>query len=105
MLLTSGNLSEIKYRTKRVKLEKADAEVNIALIPVRLMNEAKKTAEKDREPVGLKILMASIVDDNGKPVFETAEAYKSLPLAVQSELLDAVHEYNGLSDVKELEKN
>ena len=106
MLLTSKNLTDIKYKTKRVTLEKAEAEINVALIPVELINEAKKSIDggKDAEDVGVKILMSSVVDDDGKPVF-TAETYKALPLAIQNEILEAVYIYNGLSDAEELEKN
>ena len=104
MLLTSKNLSEIKYKTKRVKLEKADAEINVALIPVSLVNEARSAGEEGKEELGIKILMASVVDDNGDSVF-AAESFKGLPLAVQSEITEAVFEYNGLTDAEELEKN
>jgi len=103
MLLTAKNLSEIKYKTKRVALDKAEAEINVALIPTEMIEEAMQS--DDHETTGLKILMASVVDDNGKPVFETPEVFKSLPLAVRNEILDAVHEYNGLGGNEELEKN
>jgi hypothetical protein len=105
MLLNSKNLSEIKYKTKRYKLEKAEAEINVALIPVELMAEARKVGDKDKESTGMKILIAAVVDDNGKPVFESPEAFQSLPLAVQNEIADKVYEYNGLIDDRTLEKN
>ena len=105
MLLTSKNLSDIQYRTKRIKLEKVDAEINVALIPVELINESRKAVENgdDTEPIGMKILMASVVDDQGNHAFESEDDYKSLPLAVQNEILDTVYDYNGLTE--EPEKN
>ena len=104
MLLTAKNISEIKYKTKRVKLEKADAEINVTLIPVELINETRNADEDSKETLGMKILTQSVVDDNGVAVF-TAETFSSLPLALQTEVMDAVFEYNGLSGSEELEKN
>ena len=98
MLLTSKNLRDIKYNTKRVQLEKADAEINVALIPVDLMNEAKNATDEDQESIGLKIILSAIVDNDGKPVFESFDEFELLPLAVRNEILDAVHEYNGLKE-------
>ena len=105
MLLTAKNLSEIKYKTKRVKLEKAEAEINVALIPTELIDEARTASQSggDTNDVGMKILLASVVDDNGKPVFESVGSYESMPLAVRNEIMDAVFEYNGLDG--DLEKN
>ncbi|MBN1807182.1 MAG: hypothetical protein JW837_18190 [Sedimentisphaerales bacterium] len=115
MLLTAENLSEIKFKTKRVKLEKADCEINVALIPASLVQEGQeiKDLEEPEEKstklndYGLKILMASVVDDNNKPVFTTQESFESLPLAVQKEIIKNVWDYNGLSaqGIKEIEKN
>ena len=85
-----------------MKLEKADAEINVALIPVELIKEARNNPD-DPESTGIKILTASVVDDNGEPVFNT-ESFELLPLAVQKEISEAVHEYNGLGN-KEPEKN
>ena len=98
MLLTSKNLSEIKYNTKRVQLEKADAEINVGLIPVSLMNEAKNATDENQEEIGLKIILSAIVDGEGNPVFESFDEFELLPLAVRNEILNAVHEYNGLSE-------
>lgn len=107
MLLTSENLSEIKYKTKRVKLEKADAEINVALVPVSLVQEAieaNKTGDNE-DTVGLKILLSSVVDDNRNPVFTSPSDFESLPLAVKNEIMKAVLEYNGFKKPDELEKN
>lgn len=107
MLLTSGNLGQIKYKTKRVSLKTAEVEINVALIPVSLINETKEVKKKEGDMVsmGMKILMTAIVDDAGNPVFSTIESYESLPLAVQKEITDAVWDYNGLNDDGEIEKN
>lgn len=102
MLLTAKNLDQVKFNTKRVKLTKADAEINIALIPVDLMDEAKNTG--DQEAVGIRIITTSVVDDNRDPVF-TPQTFKTLPVALQNEIMDAVCEYNGLLSPDKLEKN
>lgn len=107
MLLTSGNLGQIKYKTRRVALKTIDAEINVALIPVSLVNETKAAQEKcdDMVSMGMKILMSAVVDDQGNPVFADQESYESLPFAVQKEITDAVWDYNGLTDNGEIEKN
>ena len=108
MLLNAENLDKIQYKTKRVKLEKADAEINVALIPVSLIEEAKAMKGKTENDekvieVSMKILMSAVVDDKGNPVFKTKEAFESLPLAIQTQIQEAVFEYNGLSG--DVEKN
>lgn len=110
MLLTSQNLAEIKFKTKRIALEKADAEINVALVNGELVAEGQQIDKGDSEALqefGLKVLMGAVVDDNGKPVFENKESFESLPLAVQQEIMDAVYDYNGLGkqSSEELEKN
>ena len=99
MLLTSENLDKIQYKTKRVKLEKTDAEINVALIPVSLITAAHESDDKD--DVGFRILQASVVDDNGKPVFSKVEDFEALPLCVQKEIQEAVFDYNDLNERSE----
>ena len=88
--------------------------MNVALLPGSFVQEARECMDKnkteddaDAKDFGLKILMASVVDDKGKPVFETGESFDSLPPAVQAEIMDAVWDYNGLSkaSVEDMEKN
>ena len=116
MLLKADNLSQLKFKTKRIKLEKAEnTEINIALLPSSLILEGRNLKEiqdvkeksEKMDEYGLKILMAAVVDENGEPVFTTAESFESLPLAIQNEITEAVWEYNGLSGkgVENLEKN
>ena len=110
MLLTSENLKDIKLKTMRFKLEKAEAEVNIALLPMSIIAEARSEKEKgehDPEDFGFRVLQAGVVDDKGKPVFKTIEDYNNLPPALQIEINNAVFEYNGLGTKAEevIEKN
>lgn len=110
MLLNSKNLSEIKFNKKRIKLEKADAEIFVTLISGALVAELKKAKEQnsdDYQSLGIKVLMQSVVDEQNNPVFATRESFEELPFALQQEITNAVLSYNGLSDdaIKELEKN
>lgn len=102
MLLNSQNLKNLKYKTKRVKLEKAEAEIIIALLPVSLIQDARKIKDlgddnPEAESFGFKIINSAIVDEKGDAVFATKESFESLPLAVQSEIQEAIWDYNGLS--------
>ena len=113
MLLTSENLKQIKFKQKRVKLQKAeDTEILVALLPASLIAEVRDLQGNDAQSeesqaVGLKILMTAVVDEEGKPVFTKSEDYEALPLAIQHEILEAVFEYNGLTESSrnEIEKN
>jgi len=132
MLLTKENIGKIKYKTKAVPLAKANAEINVALLPASLLSESRerrKEAENklekikndkpettledvlndmpDNEELGFKIIKFGVVDDKGESVFETQESFNELPLAIQSEIQEAIFDYNGLSEKSqgELEKN
>jgi len=132
MLLTKENIDKIKYKTKAVPLAKANAEINVALLPASLLSESRerrKEAENklekikndkpettledvlndmpDNEELGFKIIKFGVVDDKGESVFETQESFNELPLAIQSEIQEAIFDYNGLSEKSqgELEKN
>jgi hypothetical protein len=110
MLLNAENLSQIKFNTKRVQLKIADAEIIVALLPGAVFSEAIEMKGKDNNDLqsyGLKLLMTSVVDDKGNPVFTTPESFETLPPVVQKEILDEVFNYNGLSatSIKDLEKN
>ena len=124
MLLSAENLSQIKYRTKRHQLKKADAEIFIALISGAMMDEAKKITDRSPEPeknddfskaeqkvynrkmaayikaisdYGFKILSVAVVDDKGDQVFKDIKEFEALPMAVQEEIMEAVYEYNGMT--------
>lgn len=105
MLLTSENVGSLTYKKKKVKLEHADAEFYVALIPVSLIKDAKDAGDSDE--IGLKVLQCAVVDANNNPVFESYDTFASLPPAVQKEIMDAVWDYNALTEVahKELVKN
>jgi len=132
MLLTKENIDKIKYKTKAVPLAKANAEINVALLPASLLSESRerrKEAENklekikndkpettledvlndmpDNEELGFKIIKFGVVDDKGESVFETQESFNELPLAIQSEIQEAIFDYNGLNEKSqgELEKN
>jgi hypothetical protein len=110
MLLNAQNLSQIKFNTKRVQLKTAEVEIIIALLPGAVFSEALEMKGKDKDDLqsyGLKLLMTSVVDDKGNPVFTTLESFETLPPVVQKEILDEVFNYNGLSttSIKDLEKN
>lgn len=112
MLLTSANLSQIKYKTKRVSLKKADIEIMVALLPASVTKLAKdiKTQEEDSEEMknfGFEIISKGVVDDKGQPVFNSLEEFESLPQAVQLEIQEAIFDFNGLSvkSQKQIEKN
>ena len=99
MLLNAENLEQIKFKTKRVKLTKTDAEINVALLSGALAAEMRdfKKGSDDLDAMGFKMLSAAVVDDAGNPVFESKEAFEALPLAVQNEILEAILDYNGMS--------
>ena len=134
MLLNADNLNEMKYRTKRHQLKKADAEIILALVPGSMMDDAQKIIAASPKPekkedlnpaqqkvydkkldayskaikaFGFKILSASVVDDKGDPVFKNVKAFEALAPAVQDEITTAMYDYNGMSDdsVGKLVKN
>lgn len=134
MQLNASNLDKIEYRTKRHKLEKADAEIFLALVPGSMMDEAQKIIAASPKPekkedlkgaqqktydkkmaayskaikvFGFKILSASVVDDKGVPVFKDVKAFEALAPALQDEITTAMYDYNGMSEgsVEELVKN
>jgi len=98
MLLTSQNLSEMKLKTKQFTLQTAEAEINVRLLTSAEIEDLKLVRD---------IIMAAVVDNNGKPVFENAEAFDSLALAVQKEIMDNVWDYNCLKreSIEEIKKN
>ena len=112
MLLTAENLSKIKYKTKRVKLQKAEAEIFVGLLPASMVKSAKDAKfddgeSKDAEQFGYEIIKTCVVDDKGEPVFTCNEDIDNLSPAIQAEIIEAVNNYNGLSEKaqKHLEKN
>lgn len=112
MLLTEKNVGQVTYRVKKVPLKKADAEVNIALVPGAVMIEARELAGKKDDPdamrkFGFKILSAAILDENGKPAFTSIKAFEEIAPAVQDEIMEAIYEYNGMGpgSAKKIAKN
>lgn len=113
MLLNANNLDNIEYKTKTVSLTKAKGtEILVALLPACLIDEARISEVKDAESeeatsFGMKVIMKCVVDERGNPVFGNEKAFNSLPLAIQSEIMDAVLDYNGLSEAaqEKIEKN
>lgn len=131
MLLTSSNLSQIKYKTKRVSLKKADIEIMVALLPASVTKESVRLKrEKDDlldglsdeekqqaleswsgteslKNLGFEIIKNGCVDEKGEPVFQSIEDFENLPGAVQLEIQEAIFDFNGLSvkSQKQIEKN
>ncbi len=95
MQLNSDNLDKMEYRTKKVKLKKAkDIDINVALLPGSVLDDSTKMSEED---FTFLLLSKTVVDEKGEPVFKTNKEFEKLPLAIRSEILEAIYEYNGMT--------
>lgn len=99
-------LAKLKSANKSVHIESLDADILLRELPageVLHLTEQFNNKEISQEDFTFELIASSMIDEDGKKLLTVEEA-KELPMAVLTEIIKAIAEYNNL-DIEKAKDN